>query len=252
MGRRSRSGGFLEGKKMIKALFIDVDDTILDFGAYVRETMRSGFRKFGLPEYEPRMYDVFRRENDELWRSLERGEIVFEDIKRDRWNIIFRELGFEADGPAFESYFRACLHDSGILIPGAKETLEELAEIYPMFVASNGPEDQQRNRLKVAGVLDLFRDVFTSGGVGASKPTKEFFDACMERAQAYTGKLDRDEVLMVGDSLTSDIGGAVEYGLRSCLFDPRGLSSGKLEGVDYEIGSWKELTDLLEKDRNKD
>ena len=236
----------------IKVLFIDVDDTILDFAGYVRETMKTGFREFGLPEYEPWMYGVFHRENGELWRALERGELTFEDIKRDRWNIIFEKLGIEADGPAFESYFRSCIFDSGILIPGAKETLKILAQHYPLFVASNGPEDQQRNRLKVAGVLNLFRDVFTSGGIGASKPTKEFFDACMERAQAYTGKLERDEILMVGDSLTSDIGGAVEYGLRSCLFDPTGLSFRKLEGVDFEIRSWDELRELLERDTDRD
>ena len=235
---------------MIKALFIDIDDTILDFVGYVKETMRTGFDKFGLPEYQPWMYDVFHRENGELWRALERGEITFEDIQRNRWNIVFKALGIEGDGPAFEAYFRAQLHDSGILILGAKETLEALSDKYLLFVASNGPEDQQRNRLKVAGVDSLFIDVFTSGEIGASKPTKEFFDVCMDRANRFavtkdTAGLKKEEILMIGDSLTSDISGAVEYGLMSCLFDPSGEAFGKMNDVDYEVKSWKDIEQIL-------
>ena len=250
IGRRMVSGDLLERNIMIRALFIDIDDTVLDFAGYVKETMKTGFAKYGLPAYESWMYEVFHKENGKLWQALERGEIVFEDIKRDRWNKIFAALGISMDGPVFEDYFRACLHDSGILIPGAKETLEDLSGRYLLFVASNGPDEQQRNRLKVAGIDDLFIDVFTSGEIGASKPTKEFFDKCIERVNSFTKQndirpLEKNEILMVGDSLTSDISGAVEYGLKSCLFDPSGQLFGKQQGVDYEIKDWSELKSIL-------
>ena len=250
MGRRRSSGDLLERDIMIRALLIDIDDTILDFAGYVKETMRTGFKEFGLPDYEPWMYEVFHKENGELWQGLERGELTFEDIKRDRWNKIFAALGISGDGHAFEDYFRACLHDSGILIPGAKETLEDLSLKYLLFVASNGPDEQQRNRLKIAGLDGLFIDVFTSGKIGASKPTKEFFDACIERINKYTEqnsirKLEKYEILMVGDSLTSDISGAVEYGIKSCLFDPTKHLLGKQKGVDYEVTNWNELKNVL-------
>lgn len=235
---------------MIRALFIDIDDTLLDFVGYVKETMKVGFRKFGFSEYEPWMYDVFHKENGELWRGLERGELSFEDIRRDRWNRIFAALGIEGDGQLFEDYFRSCLHDSGILIPGAKETLDNLSLRYLLFAASNGPEEQQRNRLKVAGINNLFIDVFTSGGLGASKPTKEFFDLCMEKVNSYCEcngipLLDKGEILMVGDSLTSDISGAVSYGLKSCLFDPSGDLFDKRNDIDYKVKSWYELGKIL-------
>ncbi len=235
---------------MIRALFIDIDDTILDFVGYVKETMRIGFRKFGFPEYEPWMYDVFQEKNGELWRGLERGELTFEDIKRSRWNKIFSALGIEGDGQVFEDYFRVCLHDSGLLIPGAKETLEYLSSKYILFAASNGPEEQQRNRLKVAGINDLFADVFTSGGLGASKPTKEFFDLCMEKVNRYSErnnmrKIEKNEILMIGDSLTSDINGAVEYGLKSCLFDPSGDLFDKRDDIDYKVRNWYEIKEML-------
>ena len=235
---------------MIKALFIDIDDTILDFVGYVKETMKIGFGKFGLPEYEPWMYDVFHEKNGELWRGLERGELTFEDIKRNRWNRIFEALGIEGDGQAFEEFFRACLHDSGILMPGAKETLESFSSRYMLFAASNGPEDQQRNRLKVAGIDTLFIDVFTSGGLGASKPTKDFFDKCMEKVNSYTAnhnlpQVEREEILMIGDSLTSDINGAVTYGLKCCLFDPSGTLFYGRNDIDYKVTSWNELREIL-------
>ena len=235
---------------MIRVLFLDIDDTVLDFVGYVKETMKTGFREFGLPEYEPWMYDRFTEINGALWRELEKGIITFEDIHRNRWAKVFEGLGIDGDGPAFEDYFRRKLHDSGLLMPGAKETLEKLSRSYLLFAASNGPDGQQRNRLKVAGIYDLFEEVFTSGALGSPKPGREFFDGCIERVDRCleeTGqpKIRREEILMIGDSLTSDIGGAVAYGLKSCLLDASGEKFGKLEGVDYEVRSWQEIEEIL-------
>ena len=237
---------------MIRVLFLDVDDTVLDFVGFTKETMKSGFRKFGYPEYVPWMYDTFHEVNGGIWRDHEKGLITFEDIQRTRWTKVFHALGFEGDGPEFESYFRSCLHESGLLIPGAKKALEHLSEDYLLFAATNGPDEQQKNRLRKAGVLKLFCGVFTSEAIGATKPSAEFFDGCIEIVNGYMKEhelpnIHKDEILMVGDSLTSDIGGAVAYGLKSCLFDPTGEKFGKIEGTDYEVKNWSEITDVLKK-----
>ena len=98
----------------MRLALIDIDNTLLDFDEYVRQTMQSGFAHFGLRPYEPFMDDVFERENNELWRALERGELTFAELKRVRWNSIFEALGIEFDGSVFEEYFRAALHESAI------------------------------------------------------------------------------------------------------------------------------------------
>lgn len=89
----------------MKAIFIDIDNTLLDFDAYVRESMRAGFARFGLRPYEPWMYDIFVRENDKLWQAIERSELTFARLQEIRWNTVFRALGIEADGIALRAVF---------------------------------------------------------------------------------------------------------------------------------------------------
>lgn len=90
---------------MFRAVFLDIDDTLLSFSGYVRETMRSGFEKFHLPPYREDMYPVFEQINGELWRQLERGQMTFAELIDVRWVRIFEVLGINADGRAFEQYF---------------------------------------------------------------------------------------------------------------------------------------------------
>ncbi|MBQ9264286.1 MAG: HAD family hydrolase, partial [Clostridia bacterium] len=112
---------------MIRAVFLDIDDTILDFGAFVRETMASGFRHFGLPQSRNDMYPVFRRVNNALWQQMEQGEITRGQLFERRWQAIFRELGIQGDGRAFELYFRDALLHSAIPVPGADEIIPWLS-----------------------------------------------------------------------------------------------------------------------------
>ena len=110
----------------MRAVFIDIDNTLLDFEEYVRQTMKTGFEHFGLKPYEPYMYNVFTEENNKLWHMIEAGTITFPELEKVRWNNIFRALGIEYDGTAFEKYFRSSLNESAIPVAGAYELLEYL------------------------------------------------------------------------------------------------------------------------------
>lgn len=98
----------------MKAVFIDIDNTLLSFSEYVKHTMQTGFEHFGLKRYESYMYDVFTEENNKLWHRIEQGTLVFSELEKVRWNIIFARLGIEFDGTVFEKYFRRALYDSAI------------------------------------------------------------------------------------------------------------------------------------------
>ena len=76
----------------MKAVFLDIDNTLLSFDGYVKQTMKEGFEHFGLKPYEPYMFDIFIRENTKLWRQIEQGTLVFEELEKIRWNIIFKYL----------------------------------------------------------------------------------------------------------------------------------------------------------------
>ncbi len=230
---------------MIKAVFIDIDDTLLSFQEYTRQAMREGFPKFGIGTYTEDMFPLFHRYNGDLWRALERGELTYERLLKIRWNYIFEHLGLHGDGEAFEDYFKGELFHNAIVIPGAMELLEYLRGKVLICAASNGPNGQQQNRLKISGMMPYFDALFISEEMGCSKPSTAYFDECFRRLRALTGEEIRpDEVLMLGDSMTSDIGGAA-YGLKTCLYRPEYGGEPLDPKPDYIITDLLEMKEIL-------
>ena len=228
-------------------MFIDVDNTLLDFDAYVKETMRKGFKEFGYKEYDESMYDVFTKENDRLWRMIEDKELTLEGLKKTRWNTIFKLLGIVGDGEEFETFFRAKLNDSAILIDGAVETLEYLHKKYVVCVASNGPYRQQLKRLELAGISKYIDFTFVSEDIGASKPSTEFFDECMKRLnETREDKFLSNECIMIGDSITSDIVGGINAKMHTLLYERgNGKNNGLSIKADYTVTDLKAIREIL-------
>lgn len=228
----------------MKYIFIDIDNTILDFDAYVKNSMEVGFQHFGLKPFEPWMFDIFTRENNILWHRIEVGTLDFTELKKIRWNTIFSYLDIDFDGEIFEAYFRDFLYESAIPIDGAMELLQALHDRYTLCVASNGPYNQQVNRLKTGKMLDFFDHIFVSQKLGISKPEKAFFDAAFkELAETYGVSVDPQDCLMIGDSITSDMTGGINAGMKTCYFN-RKKKAYELEGIDYEVTELKEIPEL--------
>ena len=203
----------------LKAIFIDVDNTLLSFDEYVKQTMEQGFAHFGLRAYEPWMYDKFTQVNNGLWRQIEDATLTFAELTKIRWNRVFEALDIEFDGPVFEKYFRGALYDSAIPEEGAYELLAALKDDYLLYAASNGPYEQQLHRLEIAGMRDAFDDVFISEKVGASKPSEKFFNYAFAKINAgREQQITPQGCMMIGDSLTSDIRGGQMYGMQTCLY----------------------------------
>ena len=223
---------------MIKAVFIDIDGTLLDFEACVEESMRVGLNENGI-EYKPEMLDTFHRINNGLWRDLEQGKLTFEKLLEIRWATIFEALGINLNGPEFEKYFRKRLHESAIPMAGSYGMLEYLSGKYRLFAASNGPHEQQVQRMEKAGMAKYFEEIFTSGKIGEEKPSPYFFEYCFEKV----GEIKPEESAMLGDSLTSDMKGGADFGMKTIW-----LNLGEKEApewLDYEIKSLDEVKDIL-------
>lgn len=200
---------------MIKAVLLDVDDTLLDFAACSRFAMTTAAKEFALTFPED-YYEIFRRINTRLWMEIEAGTLTVEGLRDVRWQAIFREYGVDFDGAVFEDRFKANLNGSAEPVEGARELLRYLrGKGYILGAASNGPYDQQVRRLKSAGMLDFFQGLYISERIGAVKPSAAFFDACFQDLSP----IRRSETMMIGDSLTADIRGAKDYGLKTCWFD---------------------------------
>ena len=235
----------MAGKK-IRAVFFDVDDTLLSFSGSVRETMKSGFEFFGLPPYRESMFPVFDRINKGLWRQLEEGKMTFEELIAVRWDRIFAELDVSFDGKRFERYFRERLFDSAVLEPGAVETLERLRGKFTLCVASNGPCAQQLNRLRLGGLDGYFSHFFISERLGATKPDAGFFERAFAELRESGLDLLPEEALMVGDSRSSDIAGGKAFGMKTCLYAGAVEKEAECTGLaDYVISGLGELAGIL-------
>ena len=235
---------------MIKAVLIDIDNTLLDFDEYVRVAMRQGFEKFGLCQYTDGMFSTFTEANGELWREIEQGKLTYTELLKIRWNRIFSALGISFEGYTFEKYFKECLFDSAIHVHGAEDILAYLCERYILCAASNGPYKQQLNRLEKGNMLQYFSRIFISEDVGASKPSREFFIHCMnalneDAAVRGEGGILPCEVIMIGDSLTSDISGAAAMGIVTCFFDKNGDTDTSGISIDYKISDLREIRAIL-------
>lgn len=229
----------------MKAVFIDIDNTLLSFSEYVKHTMQTGFEHFGLLHYEPYMYDVFTEENNKLWRRIEQGTLVFSELEKVRWNIIFARLGIDFDGTVFEKYFRCALYDSAIPMSYANEMLRYLSGKYTLCAASNGPHEQQIHRLEIAGMKQYFDYIFISEKIGASKPSDEFFGQAF--AELNSGREEAimpTDTIIIGDSLTSDIEGGRSYGMKTCFYNVGGVECDNVK-ADYVINELNEIEGIL-------
>ena len=235
---------------MIKALFIDIDNTLLDFDGYVRETMKKGFQKFDLKHYTEEMFPVFRRINTELWQEIEEGKLTLAELTKIRWSRILETLNIDFDGIRFEDYFREGLFHSAIPIDGAMEMLSYLEKRYLLCAASNGPYEQQRNRLKKAGMDPFFSHFFISERIGVSKPAEAFFTRSIQElneALIHRGEdpTTPSEIMIIGDSLTSDMAGGQKSGLKTCLFDRERKYKKEDLAVDHIICDLREVSSIL-------
>ena len=233
---------------MIKAVLIDVDNTLLDFDKYVKYAMRTGFEKFGFKQYEDWMYDEFCLINNAFWLSYEKGEIAYEEIMQNRWNKVFEKLGIVGDGIEFEKFFKDTLFYNAILMDGAIETLNYLSTKYIVCTATNGPYLQQLNRLKISGIDKYITHNFISEEMGVAKPDKAFFSLALERINQKQRENDKseltfDNLIMIGDSLSSDMAGAKNSGIKTCFFDKH--NKNKPFDYDYKITKLTQVKDIL-------
>ena len=225
---------------MMEFLFLDLDDTILDFHKAERLAISRTFRSFGL-EPTDQVLERYHVINRLHWERLERGELTRDQVLTGRFQMLFEELGIPAQPQAIAKGYEHNLGLGHYFLPGAKEALDTLRGKYRLFLASNGTASVQHSRLTSAGLYPYFEEVFVSQALGANKPSRAFFDACAARIPGY----DPRKALMVGDSLTSDILGGINAGMKTCWVCPRGTQGRPDIVPDYRIEALSQLPELL-------
>ena len=226
---------------MFEYLFLDLDDTILDFQKAEHVALSKTLESFGLnPTQE--VLTRYNKINKAHWEALERKEMTRDQVLLGRFQMLFREFSVDADP---EKVARSYEHNLGIghwFLPGAEEAVTALSKKYKLYLASNGTASVQKGRMTSANLYRFFEKVFVSQEIGANKPSPEYFERCF----AQIPGLDKAKAIIVGDSLTSDILGGQNAGIATCWVNPNHKERRPDIRVDYEIEALSQLEGLLE------
>ena len=197
-------------------ILLDADQTILDFVRSSKESLAAAMREAGLP-YAETDFSVYKRINDAIWREYERGEITKARLSVGRFARFFAEKGIDGDPALLNALYFSKLCRTGYLLDGAAEFLARLKERGRVFLITNGTPAAQHGRRAAPAILSLFDGIFVSGEIASAKPDPRFFGYVLSAVGAA-----REDCIVIGDSLTSDIAGANAAGIYSVWYAPQG------------------------------
>ncbi|SEU00903.1 YjjG family noncanonical pyrimidine nucleotidase [Paenibacillus sp. NFR01] len=220
-------------------ILFDADDTLFDYGMAESNALYQAFAHFGLPTGAETYADSYKAINAALWKDLEQGRISSAVLRVERFNRLFAENKLEYDPEAFSDAYLRFLGEGTFLIQGAVELLGALKDCR-LAVITNGIRDVQLSRIGGSPLREAFEEIIISEVAGSQKPETGIFDYAF--AKLGLSAADKARVLIVGDSLTSDIQGGINYGIDTCWFNPLNKTNGSGLKPKYEI---RDLAELL-------
>ncbi|SFQ35536.1 2-haloacid dehalogenase [Lachnospiraceae bacterium XBB1006] len=227
---------------MITTLFLDLDETIFDFKLAQEEALKRAFARFGLePGNEVlERYDVI---NKYVWQLLEEQKATREEILLMRFQLLFQEYGIDCDVRALQDTYEEELGIGHFYLPGAKEFLDTVKGRYALYLVSNGTSNVQDSRIRSSDLATYLDAIFISETVGADKPSLAFFEHCFAEIPPFR----KEEAVIIGDSLTSDIRGGINAGLHTIWFNHRNQEPRSDILPEYEAATYDEILQILEK-----
>ncbi len=228
---------------MIKVLLWDLDGTIMNFLKAENYAIKKCFAAFGINNCDDAMVERYSKINTKYWQMLERGEITKPQVQRGRFEELFQLEGIEfTQYDELNKMYQIALGDKIFFNDDSFTLLKSLQGKYKQYAITNGTITAQENKLRRSGLNEIFDGVFISDKVGFEKPSIKFFDAVFSKIGDYA----KDEMLVIGDSLTSDIKGANNADLPCCWYNPNGAVNDKNLRIDYEIRNLNEILNILE------
>jgi 2-haloacid dehalogenase len=229
-------------KKHYPWLWFDADGTLFDYNRAEATALKNAFRSLSLP-FEDEYLDVYRRINQGLWQALEQSEITPASLQSRRFELLLESLRLRGSAEHISSAYLEQLALCAELIEGAYEVLQTLHGKSRIAIVTNGLQTVQRGRLAHSKIRDFIDELIISEEVGAAKPQPAFFEA----ASAQTGNPPKSDVLIIGDSLSSDMRGGLDYGIDTCWYNPESDPlPADLGQITHEIRRLGELLELLD------
>lgn len=226
--------------KTYQYLLFDLDDTLFDFQLAEKEALTRIMYELAPEDDQQQLIQTYAKINHHLWAQYERGEISKDAIIDTRFSLTFQEFGKEIDGEKAAMHYQQYLGEGTQLLDGALDTLKLCKALgYRMYALTNGLERTQNSRLDGSGIRSYFDAIYISEQTGSQKPQKAFFDYVF----THSPEIRPSEALMIGDSLSSDIQGAINSQLDSCWYNV--MQSHVSYEATYMVQNQQQLQQLL-------
>ena len=223
-----------------KNLLFDADNTLFCFDRANRCAFEATCRAMDIP-YSEETFACYERCNRVLWEKFDRGELKKDEVVVQRFIDFLRKIGLTRDPEECNRIHLSTLGQCTFLMPHAAEVVRKLSETHPLYLITNAVASVQESRLAKSEIAPYIKAAYISEVAGAGKPSCEYFDYVFSHA----GGLTKENCLVIGDSLSSDIQGANNYGLPCCWFNPKGVENDRELRIDYEITDLRELYDIV-------
>ena len=224
---------------MYKYLLIDCDDTILDFGKSERVAIAIIMNKYGVAPTSDTIEEYVKL-NEGYWQKFEKGEITKERLLELRFIEFFQKHGINVNGKRINREYLDTLTYNVFIIDGIEDVLKYLKDKgYKLYIITNGVKKTQVARWNQTNLMQYFDGAFISEDIGYFKPQKEYFEYVVNSIGDY----DLSKYLVIGDSISSDIMGGINYNIDVAWFNPKRKKS-KIK-VDYQFNNLNDYYKFL-------
>lgn len=224
-----------------EVILFDADDTLFDFKKSEKEAFRNTMLEFNLDYDENYHLKVYHNINSEIWKEFEQGYITQEKLKIERFKRLSDKLKISFDEAKFGKSYMRNLSDASFLLDGSIDLIKSLRKNYKLSIITNGLTSVQDGRIKKSIIAKYFDDIVISEEISISKPDSRIFEYALKNINYF----DKSRVLMVGDSLSSDIQGGINFGIDTCWYNPNKITNKTEIKPTYEISCFDDLRDLL-------
>ncbi len=222
-------------------VLFDADDTLFDFQKACRRALSLTVESMVGHEL-PEAFEIYERNNRRWWLAFEKGEVTMEQLSVGRFVDFTDQMGVShiSTPEGWRDEYQKNLGACAIMVEGAEELCERLRGKCRMYIITNGIAAVQRDRMSRASIRNCFEELFISQELGCRKPQKEYFDIVLSRL----GNVEKEKILVVGDSLTSDVKGGIDAGLDVCWYNPHGKDSGGLR-PEYTVSKLADVAAIV-------
>ncbi|ADL53001.1 YjjG family noncanonical pyrimidine nucleotidase [Clostridium cellulovorans] len=227
-------------------IIFDADDTLFDFKKSEREAFKNTMVEYDVEYDENYHLKIYHDINSIIWKELEDKLITQEELKVERFRRLSEAINSKLDENKLAKSYIKHLGNASFLFEETLGLIESLHKDYKLTIVTNGLTDVQKNRIKKSTIAKYFQDIVISEEIKVAKPDPKIFQHALDNIK----HTDKSKVLMVGDSLTSDIQGGINFGIDTCWYNPNKMENKTEIHPTYEISNLAELKAILEDERS--